>query len=175
MYGLSIFDHFLSQAVIPKLYFEAVSQEQRIQFLAKYCQALEDWGESLRKEQTAINVDVDKRLTNLETRMTAAEARLDADEQAFDDFVTQTGEQFAALTARVVALENGKMDIDDTYTRAQMDARYVRLEDTMAWQGYFLGNICETLPRDAVASYDYYSSATDSGSKATIKVVAKAA
>ena len=173
MYGLSIFDHFLSQAVIPKLYFEAVSQEQRIQFLAKYCQALEDWGESLRKEQTAINVDVDKRLTNLETRMTAAEARLDADEQAFDDFVTQTGEQFAALTARVVALENGKMDIDDTYTREQMDKRYMRLEDSMAWQGYFLGNICETLPRDAVASYDWFM-ASDSGSKATIKVVAKA-
>lgn len=175
MYGLSIFDNFLSQAVIPKLYFEAVSQEQRIQFLAKYCQALEDWGEALRKEQTAINVDVDKRLTALETRMTAAEARLDADEQAFDDFVTETGEQFAALTARVVALENGKMDIDDTYTRAQMDARYMRLEDSMAWQGYFLGNICETLPRDAVASYDWYSSAVDSGSKITIKVVAKAA
>ena len=110
MYGLSIFDNFLSQAVIPKLYFEAVSQEQRLQFLAKYCQAL----------------------------------------------------------------ENGKMGIDDTYTRAQMDARYMRLEDSMAWQGYFLGNICETLPRDAVASYDYYSSATDSGSKITIKVVAKA-
>ena len=173
MYGLSIFDNFLSQAVIPKLYFEAVSQEQRIQFLAKYCQALEDWGEALRKEQTAINVDVDKRLTNLETRMTAAEARLDADEQAFDDFVTQTGEQFAALTARVVALENGKMDIDESYTRAQMDARYMRLEDSMAWQGYFTGNICETLPRDAVASYDWFS-ASDSGSKATIKVVAKA-
>ena len=175
MYGLSIFDSFLSQAVIPKLYFEAVSQEQRLQFLAKYCQALEDWGETLRKEQMAINVDVDNRLTDLETRMTAAEARLDADEKAFDDFVTQTGEQFAALTARVEALENGKMDIDDTYTRAQMDARYMRLEDSMAWQGYFLGNICETLPRDAVASYDYYSSAVDSGSKITIKVVAKAA
>ena len=94
--------------------------------------------------------------------------------QAFDDFVTQTGANFAALTARVEALENGKMDIDDTYTRAQMDARYMRLEDSMAWQGYFLGNICETLPRDAVASYDYYSAATDSGSKITIKVVAKA-
>ena len=91
MYGLSIFDNFLSQAVIPKLYFEAVSQEQRIQFFAKYCQALEDWGEALRKEQTAINVDVDKRLTALETRMTAAEARLDADEKAFDDFVAETG------------------------------------------------------------------------------------
>lgn len=174
MYGLSIFDNFLSQAAIPKLYFEAVSQEQRIQFLAKYCQALEDWGEALRKEQTAINVDVDKRLTALETRMTAAEARLDADEQAFDDFVTQTGEQFAALTARVAALENGKMDIDKSYTREQMDQRYMRLEDSMAWQGYFLGNICETLPRDAVASYDWFT-ASDSGTKATIKVVAKAA
>ena len=173
MYGLSIFDNFLSQAAIPKLYFEAVSQEQRIQFLAKYCQALEDWGEALRKEQTAINVDVDKRLTALETRMTAAEARLDADEQAFDDFVTQTGEQFAALTARVAALENGKMDIDKSYTREQMDQRYMRLEDSMAWQGYFLGNICETLPRDAVASYDWFT-ASDSGTKATIKVVAKA-
>ena len=174
MYGLSIFDNFLSQAVIPKLYFEAVSQEQRLQFLAKYCQALEDWGENLRKEQTAINVDVDNRLTALENRMTAAERRLDADEKAFDDFVTQTGANFAALTARVEALENGKMDIDDTYTRAQMDARYMRLEDSMAWQGYFLGNICETLPRDAVASYDYYSSAVDSGAKITIKVVTKA-
>ena len=174
MYGLSIFDNFLSQAVIPKLYFEAVSQEQRIQFLAKYCQALEDWGEALRKEQTDINVDVDSRLTSLETRMTAAEARLDADEKAFDDFVAETGDNFAALAARVEALENGKMDIDDTYTRAQMDARYMRLEDSMAWQGYFLGNICETLPRDAVASYDWYSSAVDSGSKATIKVVTKA-
>ena len=174
MYGLSIFDNFLSQAVIPKLYFEAVSQEQRLQFLAKWCQALEDWGEAMRKEQTAINVDVDSRLTDLETRMTAAEARLDADEKAFDDFVAETGETFAALAARVEALENGKMGIDDTYTRAQMDARYMRLEDSMAWQGYFLGNICETLPRDAVASYDYYSSATDSGSKITIKVVAKA-
>lgn len=174
MYGLSIFDNFLSQAVIPKLYFEAVSQEQRLQFLAKYCQALEDWGESLRREQTAINVDVDNRLTDLETRMTAAEARLDADEKAFDDFVTQTGETFAALTARVEALENGKIDIDDTYTRAQMDARYMRLEDSMAWQGYFLGNICETLPRDAIGSTDYFSNATDSGSKAPIKVVAAA-
>ena len=173
MYGLSIFDNFLSQAVIPKLYFEAVSQEQRIQFLAKYCQALEDWGEALRKEQTAINVDVDKRLTALETRMTAAEARLDADEKAFDDFVAQTGERFAALAARVEALENGKMDVDDTYTRAQMDARYMRLEDSMAWQGYFLGNICETLPGDAVASYDWFT-ATDSATKTTIKVVAKA-
>ena len=104
MYGLSIFDNFLSQAVIPKLYFEAVSQEQRLQFLAKYCQALEDWGESLRREQTAINVDVDNRLTSLETRMTAAEARLDADEKAFDDFVAETGERFAALAARVEAL-----------------------------------------------------------------------
>ena len=175
MYGLSIFDNFLSQAVIPTLYWEAVAPEQRLQFLAKWCQALEDWGESLRKEQTAINVDVDNRLTALETRMTAAEARLDADEQAFDDFVAETGERFAALAARVEALENGKMDIADTYTRAEMDARYMRLEDSMAWQGYFLGNICETLPRDAVASYDYYSAATDSGSKITIKVVAKAA
>ena len=174
MYGLSIFDNFLSQAVIPKLYFEAVSQEQRLQFLAKYCQALEDWGESLRKEQTAINVDVDRRLTDLETRMTAAEARLDADEKAFDDFVAETGANFAALAARVEALEAGKMDIDDSYTRAQMDARYMRLEDSMAWQGYFLGNICETLPRDAVAFYDWYSSTVDSGSKITIKVVAKA-
>ena len=173
MYGLSIFDHFLSQAVIPKLYFEAVSQEQRIQFLAKYCQALEDWGEALRKEQTAINVDVDNRLTALENRMMAAEKRLDADEKAFDDFVAETGERFAALAARVEALENGKMDIADTYTRAEMDARYMRLEDSMAWQGYFLGNICETLPRDAVASYDWFT-ASDSGSKATIKVVAKA-
>ena len=174
MYGLSIFDHFLSQAVIPKLYFEAVSQEQRIQFLAKYCQALEDWGEALRKEQTAINVDVDKRLTDLETRMTAAEARLDADEKAFDDFVAQTGEQFAALASRVAALENGKMDIDKSYTREQLDKRYMRLEDSMAWQGYFLGNICETLPRDAVASYDWFT-ASDAGAKVTIKVVAKAA
>lgn len=173
MYGLSIFDNFLSQAVIPKLYFDAVSQEQRIQFLAKYCQALEDWGEALRKEQTAINVDVDKRLTALETRMTAAEARLDADEQAFEDFVAQTDANFAALTARVVALENGKMDIDESYTRAQMDARYMRLEDSMAWQGYFLGNICETLPRDAVASYAYFANGTDSGAKVTIKVAAK--
>ena len=174
MYGLSIFDNFLSQAVIPTLYWEAVAPEQRIQFLAKWCQALEDWGESLRKEQTAINVDVDRRLTDLETRMAAAEARLDADEQAFDDFVAETGANFAALTSRVVALENGKMDIDDSYTREQMDKRYMRLEDSMAWQGYFLGNICETLPRDAVASYDWFS-ASDSGSKATIKVVAKAA
>ena len=175
MYGLSIFDNFLSQAVIPTLYWEAVAPEQRLQFLAKWCQALEDWGESLRKEQTAINVDVDNRLTALENRMMAAEKRLDADEKAFDDFVAETGERFAALAARVEALENGKMDIADTYTRAEMDARYMRLEDSMAWQGYFLGNICETLPRDAVASYDYYSSATDSGSKITIKVVAKAA
>ena len=175
MYGLSIFDNFLSQAVIPKLYFEAVSQEQRLQFLAKWCQALEDWGEALRKEQTAINVDVDRRLAALETRMTAAEARLDADEQAFDGFMAQTGENFAALTARVVALENGKMDIDDTYTREQMDRRYMRLEDSMAWQGFFMGDICETLPRDAVASYDWFSAAVDSGSKVTIKVVAKAA
>lgn len=174
MYGLSIFDNFLSQAVIPTLYWEAVAPEQRLQFLAKWCQALEDWGEELRKEQTAINVDVDSRLTSLENRMTAAEARLDADEKAFDDFVAETAANFAALAARVEALENGKMDIDDTYTRTEMDARYMRLEDSMAWQGYFLGNICETLPRDAVASYDYYSSATDSGAKATIKVVAKA-
>lgn len=174
MYGLSIFDNFLSQAVIPKMYFEAVSQEQRIQFLAKWCQALEDWGEAMRKEQTAINVDVDNRLASIEARMTAAEKRLDADEKAFDDFVAETGANFAALTARVEALENGKMDIDKSYTRAQMDARYTRLEDSMAWQGYFLGNICETLPRDAVASYDYYSAATDSEAKITIKVVAKA-
>lgn len=174
MYGLSVFDNFLHQAAIPKLYAEAVSVEQAWEFLAKYCQALEDWGESLRQQQTAINTDVDRRLASLESRMTAAEARLDADEQAFEDFVAQTGEQFSALTARVEALETGKMDIDDSYTRAQMDARYMRLEDSMAWQGYFLGNICETLPRDAAASYDWYS-ATDSGSKATIKVVAKAA
>lgn len=174
MYGLSIFDNFLSQATIPKLYYEAKSQEQRIQFLAKYCQALEDWGESLRQQQTAINTDVDSRLTALESRMAAAEKRLDADEKAFDDFVTQTGETFAAVQARVVALENVKMDIDKSYTRQQMDKRYMRLEDSMAWQGYFLGNICETLPRDAVASYDWYS-ASDSGSRATIKVVAKAA
>lgn len=174
MYGLSVFDNFLSQAVIPKLYFEAVSQEQRLQFLAKYCQALEDWGEQLRKEQTAINIDVDNRLTSLENRMTAAEKRLDADEKAFDDFTAQTAAQFAALTARVEALETGKMDVSDSYTREQMDDRYVRLEDTMAWQGYFLGNICETLPRDAIGSTPYFTNATDSGSKAEIKVVAAA-
>lgn len=174
MYGLSVFDNFLHQAAIPKLYAEAVSVEQAWEFLAKYCQALEDWGESLRQQQTAINTDVDSRLTSLESRMAAAEKRLDADEKAFDDFTTQTDAEFKALTARVEALEKGKMDIDDSYTREQMDKRYMRLEDSMAWQGYFLGNICETLPRDAVASYDWFS-ASDSGSKATIKVVAKAA
>lgn len=174
MYGLSVFDNFLSQAAIPKIYFEAVSQEQRIQFLAKYCQALEDWGESLRQQQTAINTDVDKRLTSLESRMTAAEKRLDADEKALEGAIAQATAEFTALKTRVQALETGKMNISDSYTRAQMDARYMRLEDSMAWQGYFLGNICETLPRDAIGSLDYFANATDSGEKVTIKVVAAA-
>lgn len=173
MYGLSVFDNFLHQAAIPKLYAEAVSVEQAWEFVAKYCQALEDWGESLRQQQTAINTDVDSRLAALESRMTAAEKRLDADEKAFEDFTAQTSEEFKALAARVQALETGKMDISDSYTRAQLDARYMRLEDSMAWQGYFRGNICETLPRDAVASYAYFANGTDSGAKVTIKVAAK--
>lgn len=161
MYGLSVFDNFLSQAAIPKLYFEAVSQEQRIQFLAKYCQALEDWGETLRQQQTAINTDVDNRLTALESRMTAAEKRLDADEKAFEDYTTAVAARFDAVWEQV----NSKANAADVYTKVEADKRFMRLEDTMAWQGWFQGDYCYTLPRDCVAGEAYVTNPVETTGK----------
>lgn len=148
---LSVFDSFYSQAVIPKLYWEAVSQEQRLQWMAKECQALEDYARQLRDEQEAINESVDARLTNLESRVTALEKRVTEDEQAFEDYKALVAAQFQAVWKQV----NLKANAADVYTKVEADKRFMRLEDTMAWQGWFQGDYCYTLPRDCVAGEAY--------------------
>lgn len=163
---LSVFDSFYSQAVIPKLYWEAVSQEQRLQWMAKECQALEDYARQLRDEQEAINESVDARLTNLESRVTALEKRVTEDEQAFEDYKTLVAAQFHAVWQQV----NLKANAADVYTKVEADKRFMRLEDTMAWQGWFQGDYCYTLPRDCVAGEAYtvtpVSDATNASSQA---------
>lgn len=148
---LSIFDNFYSQAVIPDLYWGAKSQEQRLQWMAKELQALEDYARKLRDEQEAINTKFDSRLTSLESRVDALEKRATADEQAFEDYRLETRSELDSIKASIVP----KADANSVYTKAECDKLFMRLEDTMAWQGWFQGDYCYTLPRDCVAVEAY--------------------